>query len=69
MIRVDKRMQAEGVQSRLIMQVHDELVFQVPEEELLRMELLVDEEMSHAVEARVPLKVDISHGANWSEAH
>ena len=51
------------------MQVHDELVFEVPEEELLRMERLVEEEMEHAVEARVPLKVDISYGANWSEAH
>jgi DNA polymerase-1 len=69
MIRVDKRLAAEGLQSRLIMQVHDELVFEVPEGELLRMELLVEEEMSHAVEARVPLKVDISYGANWSEAH
>jgi len=49
--------------------VHDELVFEVPEEELLRMELLVEEEMSRAVEMRVPLKVDINSGANWSEAH
>ena len=63
------RIRAERLQSRLIMQVHDELVFEVAEEELLRMELLVNEEMSRAVESRVPLKVDISHGTNWSEAH
>ncbi len=69
MIRVDKRITAEKLQSRLIMQVHDELVFEVPEGELIAMELLVEQEMSRAVEARVPLKVDISHGANWSEAH
>ncbi|OGT96460.1 MAG: DNA polymerase I [Geobacteraceae bacterium GWB2_52_12] len=69
MIRVDGRIRKEGLKSRLIMQVHDELVFEVPEKELLKMELLVEEEMSHAVEMRVPLKVDISHGANWSEAH
>ena len=69
MIRVDRRLRAEGLASRLIMQVHDELVFEVPGGELLAMELLVEEEMSHAVETRVPLKVDISHGANWSEAH
>jgi len=69
MIRVDARIRTEGLQSRLIMQVHDELVFEVREEELLRMERLVEEEMSRAVETRVPLKVDISHGANWSEAH
>ena len=69
MIRVDARIRREGCRSRLIMQVHDELVFEVPEEELLRMELLVEEEMSRAVEMRVPLKVDINSGANWSEAH
>ncbi|HEX9079691.1 MAG TPA: DNA polymerase I [Desulfuromonadaceae bacterium] len=69
MIRVDGRIRAEGLASRLVMQVHDELVFEVPEEELVRVELLVEEEMSRAVETRVPLKVDISFGANWSEAH
>jgi DNA polymerase-1 len=69
MIRVDARLRAEGLKSRLTMQVHDELVFEIPEDELLRMELLVEEEMSHATEMRVPLKVDISYGKNWSEAH
>ncbi|HEY5523694.1 MAG TPA: DNA polymerase I, partial [Desulfuromonadaceae bacterium] len=69
MIRVDSRIRSEQLQSRLIMQVHDELVFEVPEDELLKMEQLVDEEMGRAVETRVPLKVDISYGANWSEAH
>ncbi|MFA7404292.1 MAG: DNA polymerase I [Pelobacteraceae bacterium] len=69
MIRVDARIRRQQLQSRLIMQVHDELVFEVPEDELLSMEKLVEEEMEHAVEARVPLKVDISYGANWSEAH
>jgi DNA polymerase-1 len=69
MIRVDSRIRQEGRRSRLIMQVHDELVFEVPEEELVGMELLVEEEMSQAVQMKVPLKVDISYGANWSEAH
>jgi DNA polymerase-1 len=69
MILVDARIRREQLQSRLIMQVHDELVFEVPEDELLKMEQLVEEEMGRAVEARVPLKVDISYGANWSEAH
>ena len=69
MIRVDDRIRRESLLSRLIMQVHDELVFEVPEAELLTMEKLVEEEMEHAVETRVPLKVDISYGANWSEAH
>jgi DNA polymerase-1 len=69
MIRVDSRIRLEQLQSRLIMQVHDELVLEVPQHELLKMELLIEEEMGQAVEARVPLKVDISYGDNWSEAH
>ncbi len=69
MIRVDSRIQNEQLYSRLIMQVHDELVFEVPEDELLKLEQLVEEEMGRAVSSRVPLKVDISYGANWSEAH
>ncbi|HIJ88702.1 MAG TPA: DNA polymerase I [Desulfuromonadales bacterium] len=69
MIRVDSRIRLEQLDSRLIMQVHDELVFEVPDGELVKMEQLVEEEMGHAVTARVPLKVDISYGSNWSEAH
>ena len=69
MIRVDARIRREQLQSRLIMQVHDELVLEVPEHELLTMEQLVEEEMGNAVETKIPLKVDINHGANWSEAH
>ncbi len=69
MIRVEARIKKEQLKSRLIMQVHDELVFEVAEEELLEMQLLVDQEMANAVAMKVPLKVDISHGANWSEAH
>ncbi|MBW4055578.1 MAG: DNA polymerase I [Proteobacteria bacterium] len=69
MIRVDSRIRLEQLKSTLIMQVHDELVFEVPEDELLTMEQLVEEEMGRAFETKVPLKVDISHGANWSEAH
>ena len=69
MIRVDARLREEQLHSRLIMQVHDELVLEVPEGELLTVERLIEEEMGHAVETRVPLKVDISYGANWSEAH
>lgn len=69
MIRVDSRIRREQLLSRLIMQVHDELVFEVPEHELLKMEVLVEEEMGRAVVTKVPLKVDINYGTNWSEAH
>ena len=69
MIAVTRRMRAEGVQSRLIMQVHDELVFEVPVAERELMEELVRSEMESAVQLAVPLKVDLNFGLNWSEAH
>jgi len=69
MVNIDARLRREGLKSRLIMQVHDELVFEVPENELVAMEQLVVHEMEHAVPLRVPLKVDMSYGRNWSEAH
>lgn len=69
MVMVHERMKKEGLRSRLIMQVHDELVFEVPEEERQRMEMLVCREMEHAVTLQIPLKVEISFGRNWSEAH
>ncbi len=69
MVNVFNAIRKDSLKSRLIMQVHDELVFEVPEEELLTMERLVRHGMEHAVPLRVPLKVDINHGRNWSEAH
>jgi DNA polymerase-1 len=69
MVRVVGRMKREGVQSRLIMQVHDELVFEVPEREQPLMERLVREEMEQALVLKVPLRVDLNFGRNWSEAH
>ncbi len=69
MLRVWSRLRHDGMKSRLIMQVHDELVFEVPEDERLQMEMLVSHEMERAVPLKVPLKVDVSCGKNWSEAH
>jgi DNA polymerase-1 len=69
MVNVYNRMRREGLRSRLIMQVHDELVFEVPEGEKIAMERLVRHEMEHAVKLRVPLRVDLNFGHNWSEAH
>jgi len=69
MIGVTRRMRQEGVASRLIMQVHDELVFEVPLAERELMEELVRSEMEGALPLRVPLKVDLNFGLNWSEAH
>jgi DNA polymerase-1 len=69
MIGATERMRREGLKSRLIMQVHDELVFEVPLAEREVMEELVRSEMEGALPLRVPLKVDLNFGANWSEAH
>ncbi|HET6419350.1 MAG TPA: DNA polymerase I [Geobacteraceae bacterium] len=69
MVRVFDALRKEGLKSRLIMQVHDELVFEVPEHEKDVVERLVRREMEHAASLRVPLKVDVNYGGNWSEAH
>ena len=69
MLRVTERICKEGLMSRLVMQVHDELVFEVPEKELLKMERLVAYEMENAASLNVPLRVDVNAGKNWSEAH
>ncbi len=69
MIRIHHRLHAQGYRSRLIMQVHDELVLEVPEDEVAKIEVLVREEMEGVVSLSIPLKVDVHIGKNWSEAH
>ena len=69
MVRVDKRMQAEGVKSKMILQVHDELNFSVPAAEKELMQRLVTEEMQQAARLSVPLVADSGWGKNWLEAH
>ncbi|CAG7655962.1 DNA polymerase I [Paenibacillus allorhizosphaerae] len=68
MVQMDERMRREGVRSRMLLQVHDELVFEVPEDELERMKAIVAEVMEGALKLDVPLKVDVDAGANWYEA-
>ena len=69
MVRIYNRMKAEGLQSKMILQVHDELNFSVVPEEKERMERLVIEEMQGAFALRVPLVADAGWGDNWLEAH
>ena len=69
MIKIDRRLETEGLKARMLLQVHDELLFEVPADEIDRLEALVREEMEGAVDLAVPLKVDIGRGANWLEAH
>ena len=69
MIRIYQRMKAEGLKSKLLLQVHDELNFSVVPEEHDRVEALVLEEMQRAYPLRVPLVADSGWGDNWLEAH
>ncbi len=69
MIHVDDWLQQSGLQSRMIMQVHDELVLEVPESELELVKQGLNERMENAASLRVPLVVDVGVGDNWDEAH
>jgi DNA polymerase-1 len=69
MLAVQRRLLKEKRASKMILQVHDELVFEVPHEELDTMYALVKEEMEGVMKLAVPLIVDVSHGSNWAEAH
>lgn len=69
MVRISKRIAEENLKSQMILQVHDELNFNVPVDEIETLKLLVKEEMEQACSLQVPLKVDIGIGNNWLEAH
>jgi len=67
MIQLSARLKAERPRSRLILQVHDELVLEVPDDDILGTAALVCEVMEHAVELAVPLRVEANVGLNWAE--
>ena len=67
MIQVHRRMQREQLHSRMLLQIHDELVFEVAPGELAGLSRLVVEEMAGVGGLSVPLKVDVKVGANWAE--
>lgn len=69
MIGIYRRMLSEGLQSKMIMQVHDELVFDVYKPELEQMRLIVKEEMENALKLNVPIVVEMNSGENWLAAH
>jgi DNA polymerase-1 len=68
MLRVDRRIRAEGLRSRMLLQVHDELVFEVAPGERDRLESLVREEMGGAQHLSVPLSVSVGSGQDWNTA-
>lgn len=69
MVKIDERLKSEKFNSRMILQVHDELIFEVEKEELDKLRDMVIFEMSNAASLDVPLKVDWGTGNNWFEAH
>jgi len=69
MVRIQRRFDEKLLKSTMILQVHDELNFDVLPEELDRVSQIVRSEMEQASKLRVPLTVDMGHGANWLEAH
>lgn len=69
MVRIHRRFKAEGIRSKMILQVHDELNFSVFPEEKEQVERIVVEEMQGAYKLRVPLVADAGWGKNWLEAH
>jgi DNA polymerase-1 len=68
MIEVDRRLRAEGLKSRMVLQVHDELVFEAPAVEVASLEALVRDAMTGVAAMRVPLEVSVASGANWAVA-
>ncbi len=68
MVHMDKALFDRGLKSRMLLQVHDELVFEVPEDEMELMKTLLPEVMGGALKLSVPLKAEVSFGSNWYEA-
>lgn len=69
MIKIDEQLTKQNLKTKMLLQVHDELVFEAPEEELEIVTALIKKEMESAYEATVPLLVEVGVGDNWLEAH
>lgn len=69
MIAIDRRMRQEAVSAKMILQVHDELIFEVPEAEVTLMREMATQMMEEVVRLKVPLKVNVGVGENWGEIH
>jgi DNA polymerase-1 len=69
MIEIHRYLKQHQKKSKMIIQIHDELVFEVPQEELEEMKQMIQQKMEGALSFKVPLKVDIGIGKNWLEAH
>ena len=69
MVKVHDRLLAEGLKSKLLLQVHDELLVETYIDEQEKVESVIREEMENAAELSVKLEIDMNEGSNWLEAH
>lgn len=69
MVNCDKAIAEKGLQSKMILQIHDELLFEVPKSEVEIMEKLIKHEMENVVKLSIPLIIELGKGDNWAEAH
>ncbi|MDO5443344.1 MAG: DNA polymerase I [Bacteroidia bacterium] len=69
MSRIDRRMLAEGFRSLMVLQIHDELLFEVMPGEMERLQEIVVSEMENVIELSIPLTVECNHGTSWLESH
>ena len=69
MINIYKHIRQNNMQTKMIIQIHDELVFELPEDEIESAKSVIIKEMENALKLDVPIKVDIGMGKNWFEAH
>ena len=69
MVKVDRALKAAGLRAQMILQIHDELLFDVPVEEVEQVKAIVKREMEQAMDFGVPLQVSVGVGRNWLEAH
>ena len=69
MINVDRKMSEAGLKSRMVLQIHDELLFDTVHDEIDKLMSIVKEQMEHVTELTVPLTVECNYGKNWLEAH
>ncbi|MCF6138193.1 DNA polymerase I [Pseudalkalibacillus berkeleyi] len=68
MVEMAKRLDQEKLQTRMLLQVHDELIFEAPKDEIEKLEKIVPDVMEHAIQIDVPLKVDYSYGDTWYDS-
>lgn len=69
MVNIDRALRRENLRAKMVLQIHDELVFDTPRDEVERLKEIVRREMTGAIDFGVPLEVGIGTGANWLEAH